>query len=170
MRDGASVYYSKLRVACSVFSACHSSLERAVAVFAKYCQSRGRVWPVSAASASPGLPGSGGCLRPQPLPPPASQKLPRMAITEGRAGRWRQALSLLREVHESGLKPNVITYSAAIQACAEGGQDEHALRLFTDIEKSQALQANYVTFNAVLDAVCSADRRRARAPPSPPLA
>ena len=83
------------------FSACHSSPERAVAVFAKYCQSRGRVWPVSAASASPGLPGSGGCLRPRPLPPPASQKLPRMAITEGRAG-WgggRENLKIIQLIH-----------------------------------------------------------------------
>ena len=49
----------------------------------------------------PGLPGSGGCLRPQPLPPPASQKLPRMAITEGRAG-WgggRENLKMIQLIH-----------------------------------------------------------------------
>ena len=57
---------------------------------------------------------------------------------------------------------DVTAYNTAIQACAVGAQVERALRLFTDVEKSRALQANDVTFNAVLDAVCSADRRRAR--------
>ena len=49
---------------------------------------------------SPGLPGSGGSRRPRPLPSPASQKLPRMAITEGRAG-WgggRENLKIIPQI------------------------------------------------------------------------
>ena len=47
-------------------------------------------------------------------------------------GQWPAALSLLREIEDVKLEPNVITYSAGISACEKGGQWPEAQSLFRD--------------------------------------
>lgn len=37
----------------------------------------------------------------------------------GRAGEWQRALSVLRQMYSYGAVPDVITYNAALAACAE---------------------------------------------------
>ena len=71
-----------------------------------------------------------------------------------KGGQWERALSLLNEMRESGVEPNEFSYSSAIQACARAGQADVAMRLFEALEVAEAVNAEVVTFNAILDAVC----------------
>ena len=77
-----------------------------------------------------------------------------------KGGQWERALSLLGEMREAGVAPDVITFSAAISACEKGGQWRDALRLFEHAAKADLLAR--VTFNAVLDAVCTHHPVKAR--------
>jgi pentatricopeptide repeat protein len=76
-----------------------------------------------------------------------------------KGGETARALQLLDEMKECGLKPEMITYTAAIQACAKGGDPVRAIQLFERVEASNELEANTVTYNAVLDAVCGKPAR-----------
>ena len=76
-----------------------------------------------------------------------------MGITAyGRVRDWRHALSLLDEMRDHGVAPDVISFSSAISACGKNGQWERALSLFHELEASQ-LQADKHTYNALLDAL-----------------
>ena len=55
------------------------------------------------------------------------------------------------ELQLRGLLPNVITYSAAISACAKGLQPDHALRLLQDMQH-QGLMPDVITYNAAISA------------------
>ena len=61
----------------------------------------------------------------------------------------------------AGVEPNVISFNAIIQACARADQPAAARQIFE--EASRAGKTNIVTFNAVLDAVCTHDAAEARA-------
>ena len=50
-------------------------------------------------------------------------------VQAGKERRWWIALSLLRQMQNKHVQPNVISYNAAISACAKGGQPEQALQL-----------------------------------------
>jgi pentatricopeptide repeat protein len=78
-----------------------------------------------------------------------------------KGGKWERALALLEEMRAAGVKPDVYSFSAAIQACAAAQQPAVARQLFE--EASSTLTADRVTFNAVLDAVCTHDPAEARA-------
>ena len=84
----------------------------------------------------------------------------RLITVCNKGGQWELALSLLGEMREVGVAPNVITFSAAISACEKGGQWRDALRLFEHAAKADLLAR--VTFNAVLDAVCTHHPVKAR--------
>ena len=56
--------------------------------------------------------------------------------------------------------PDVITYNAAIQACATAWQSITALHIFD--EARQNVEINIITYNAILDAVCASDPVKAR--------
>ena len=70
-----------------------------------------------------------------------------------KGGQWERALELLEGMRERGIEPDVISYSAAISACARASQAAHAEKLFKELWDSPTLQADQVTFNAILDAV-----------------
>ena len=55
----------------------------------------------------------------------------------------------------------MITFSAAIQACAAGGQPDRATQLFLDIETA-GLQPDSVSYSALLDATCTVYPPQAR--------
>jgi pentatricopeptide repeat domain-containing protein 1 len=48
-------------------------------------------------------------------------------------GMYDEPLALLSEMQDKGLKLNVICYSAAIDACARGGQWKKGLQLLEDM-------------------------------------
>ena len=50
-----------------------------------------------------------------------------------KGGQWEQALSLLKEMQDAGVTPDVISPSAAISACEKGGQWEQALSLLKEM-------------------------------------
>ena len=78
-----------------------------------------------------------------------------------KGGQWERAVALLEEMHQRGVEPNVISFNATIQACANAGQPAAALQLFGQLEAAPTLDADRVSFNAILDAVC-AEPARAR--------
>jgi len=72
----------------------------------------------------------------------------------GSGGRWERALSLLEEMERRGVDASVYAYNSAIAAAGAAGHPEVALSLFERLESaSLPMQADSVTFNAVLDAV-----------------
>ena len=82
-----------------------------------------------------------------------------MAVTRlGRMkGGWRSASDLLRTSHERyGVKPNVITYNAAISACEKGRQWERALELLRDME-GKGVEPDVITYNAVIEGIPESD-------------
>ena len=78
-----------------------------------------------------------------------------------KGGEWERALSLLGEMREAGVAPNVISFNAAILACAAADQPSLALETFE--EAMATIEPTAGTFNAVLDAVCTPQRAKARA-------
>ena len=65
--------------------------------------------------------------------------------------RWQRSLSLLAEMQDQGLSPNVITYSSAISACGQSYQWQMAVQLFDDMQWKY-LWPNVITFNALISA------------------
>ena len=55
------------------------------------------------------------------------------SITPRRREEWQQALDTLRECAAAGHKPDKISYTCVVQACAKGGQSELALELFDEM-------------------------------------
>ena len=62
-----------------------------------------------------------------------------------------EALSLLRQMPDAGIKPNVISYSAAISACGKGGKWEEALSLIKQM-RSVDIEPNMFTYAASIQA------------------
>ena len=62
---------------------------------------------------------------------------------------WEVALSLLRRMKESGLTPDIQTYSSAISACEAGGQWQRALGVLQKIDERDM---NLYCFNAAISA------------------
>jgi pentatricopeptide repeat protein len=71
-----------------------------------------------------------------------------------KGGQWQRALSLLEEMRAAGVTPNVISFNAAILACAAGSQPSAARQIFAEASRCSVL--NRISYNAVLDAVCTA--------------
>merc|ERR1712118_57970 len=64
-------------------------------------------------------------------------------------GQWERALSLLDEMRERGVSPDVISFNAAISACEKGGQWERALSLLDEMRES-GVSPNVISFNAAI--------------------
>ena len=54
-----------------------------------------------------------------------------------KGGQWQRALSLLSEMRESRLEPNVISYIAEICTCERCGQWRQALSLLSNLEPNE---------------------------------
>ena len=52
-----------------------------------------------------------------------------------KGGQWPEALSLLREMDQVKLEPNVISYNAGVSACEKGKQWPEALSLLREMEE-----------------------------------
>ena len=64
------------------------------------------------------------------------------------------SLTLLKEMKDSGIKPNTITYSAAISACEKAGGNNgmrHALTLLQEM-KDFGIKPDTITYNATISA------------------
>jgi len=59
-----------------------------------------------------------------------------------------------------GIRPDVVTYTTLIQACASAGQPLEALKIFE--EAQQKVNVNIVIFNAILDAVSKSHPAKSR--------
>ena len=70
---------------------------------------------------------------------------------------WHEALKLLAEMQAQGLKPDVITYNAAISACGKGSQWHEALELLAEME-CRVLKPDDITYSAAISAVMSPAR------------
>ena len=71
------------------------------------------------------------------------------ACEKGR--QWQQALSLLIEMWEATLEPNVISYTAGISACEKGDQWQRALALLSEMWEAK-LEPNVISYNAGISA------------------
>ena len=69
----------------------------------------------------------------------------------GRYRQWWQAVQILHDMPRQGLQPDVITYSAAISACAKGQQPERALELLAEMLE-RGLDPNVITYNVAISA------------------
>ena len=76
-----------------------------------------------------------------------------MEPDEALLGPKEKALSLLCAMKADGskIKPNVITYNAAIRACAEAFDMDQAFALFEDLKK-QGLEPSVVTYGSLMTA------------------
>lgn len=89
-----------------------------------------------------------------------------------KARKWKPALSILEGMRSAGVLPNVVSYNAAISACAKCGQWLEALSLFELLNEdreerlthgeggndAQLLEPDYITYNAILDALDMGDQ------------
>ncbi|KAE8697167.1 Pentatricopeptide repeat-containing protein [Hibiscus syriacus] len=72
----------------------------------------------------------------------------------GRSGYCDEAIKVFDSMKNYGLKPNLVTYNAVIDACAKGGVDfKRVMELFDEMLRS-GVQPDRITFNSLL-AVCS---------------
>ena len=76
-----------------------------------------------------------------------------------RRPEWERALVLLEHMPTVGLTPDAYTYSAAISACARGGQSEHAVNTFKAMCASD-VPPNNVVYNNVLSACQRAQQHK----------
>ena len=69
----------------------------------------------------------------------------------GRAGEWKRALALLREMRYCGVEPNVISYSAAMSACEKSAQWERAIALLREM-RYDGIEPNVISYSAAISA------------------
>ncbi|CAE7439591.1 unnamed protein product [Symbiodinium sp. CCMP2456] len=84
----------------------------------------------------------------------------RRSKREHRKRMWLSALQLLTSIPATSLQGNVVTYSAALAACADAVQWRAACQLFWDMA-SASVEANTVVFGAATGACAAADWRLA---------
>lgn len=70
---------------------------------------------------------------------------------------WREALNCIREIHESGLTPDEISYATAIDACSKALKSKQAIQLFQEM-KNDGIRPNVPIYNAVMNA-CARDHQ-----------
>ncbi|CAK0894342.1 unnamed protein product, partial [Prorocentrum cordatum] len=68
-----------------------------------------------------------------------------------KGGQWQRALSLLSEMWQAKLEPNVISYNAGISAWEEGGQWQRALALLWEICEAK-LEPDVTSYSAGISA------------------
>ena len=73
----------------------------------------------------------------------------------GESGRLGDAISVLRQMEESGVKPNEYHLSALIQACRKANQWEMALSLY-ERQSSYNIKINSVTGNCIISTLADA--------------
>ncbi|XP_010026088.3 pentatricopeptide repeat-containing protein At2g31400, chloroplastic [Eucalyptus grandis] len=72
----------------------------------------------------------------------------------GRSANSREAIKAFETMKNSGLKPNLVTFNAVIDACGKGGVElDKVLRIFDEMLKN-GVQPDRITYNSLL-AVCS---------------
>jgi len=67
-----------------------------------------------------------------------------------KAGVPDQAERLLRDIEETGLKPDVISYNSVIHACAKLGQVDRAEKWLVQMRKD-GVEPNTITYNIFMD-------------------
>merc|ERR1712066_48320 len=72
-----------------------------------------------------------------------------------KGAQWPRALWLFDGMQKARIKPDVITFNAAISACEKGAQWPRALSLFDGMQKAR-IQPNVITFSAAIHACGSA--------------
>mmetsp|Transcript_43598 Transcript_43598/g.138084 ORF Transcript_43598/g.138084 Transcript_43598/m.138084 type:complete len:186 (-) Transcript_43598:1195-1752(-) len=78
------------------------------------------------------------------------------------AGRWREALALLREAREARLRLDTIGFNASISACDKASRWDWAFRLLSDM-RSERLHLDIVTYNS---AASVSERTATKEPPA----
>lgn len=72
-----------------------------------------------------------------------------------RAGEWREALALAKEMENSGggggVPPNVVTFNSVIGACKRAGRFEEALAVLSMLRR-KGLQPDVISFNSAMGA------------------
>ncbi|XP_073151450.1 pentatricopeptide repeat-containing protein GUN1, chloroplastic [Henckelia pumila] len=71
-----------------------------------------------------------------------------------KSGHFEDAIGVFRSMKDSGLKPNLVTYNALIDACGKGGGDfKRASNILVEMLQN-GVQPDRITYNSLL-AVCS---------------
>ncbi|KAJ6686725.1 hypothetical protein OIU79_016477 [Salix purpurea] len=72
----------------------------------------------------------------------------------GRSGYCNEAIKIFYSMKDYGLKPNLVTYNAVIDACGKGGVEfKRVVEIFDEMLRN-GMQPDRITFNSLL-AVCS---------------
>jgi len=79
----------------------------------------------------------------------------------GRAGRYLDAVALLRRMEEEGLVPTDVNYSAAIDACARNGRWELGLGLLKEMTQ-KGMVPNMIAYGAAIAGCFKAKRWQVR--------
>ncbi|KAK3274929.1 hypothetical protein CYMTET_16920 [Cymbomonas tetramitiformis] len=74
----------------------------------------------------------------------------------GKSGRLNNALAVFGEMKAAGVSPNLDTYNQLIIACGNSQQPqvEKAFEIFYEMQAEGVVQANEMTFNALISAAC----------------
>ena len=65
--------------------------------------------------------------------------------------QWQQALSLFEQMRQENVTPSVISFSAAILACEQGGKWERALSLLKQLCEA-GMMPDVISFSAAISA------------------
>ena len=92
--------------------------------------------------------------------PQDTREANKLIIAWGKRKEWQDAVCVFEAMCESGLTPDLKTYSAAISACGGSGEWQKALDFFDEMERC-GIVPDVISFNAVIDACdkgCESDR------------
>ncbi|KAI4389031.1 hypothetical protein MLD38_001296 [Melastoma candidum] len=76
----------------------------------------------------------------------------------GMHGHGQNAVSLFREMFQSGVKPNEVTFTSVLQACGHSGLVDEGLDLFKLMLKSKQLYPNIDHYTCIVDLLGRAGR------------
>ena len=93
--------------------------------------------------------------------PQDTREANKLIIAWGKRKEWQDAVCVFEAMCESGLTPDIKTYSAAISACGGSGEWQKALAFFEQMERC-GIVPDVISFNAVIDA-CDKGRELDRA-------
>jgi pentatricopeptide repeat protein len=97
-------------------------------------------------------------VRPDPVIVRIANRSFGMAISaHEKAGQWSHALSLLHQLTDACVTPDVVTFNAAVSACHKGGQWERAVSLL-DQMRDAGVAPDAITYNAAISTCGKGDK------------
>ncbi|CAN0561657.1 unnamed protein product, partial [Ectocarpus sp. 12 AP-2014] len=69
-----------------------------------------------------------------------------------KAGRWKEAMSMMKQMEKDGIAFDEFTYSSVIVACGRGGQPRKALELLDEMVQVHGIAPDMICYGAAIQA------------------